>query len=238
MFQNLAAVMNETCRAQQAANDSMQSALKGFASVTGDITSVQRASQAIVERFETYLASLNAAQKAQDERGAQISQQVEVMQKAAREQARYINQLQDYLIKLQKGLDAYSAKSAEFMKSYAETANVSQQMLRDAGEALENGAKSLTAASDVQMSNLENNLAKMLANMDKALRDVTEQLNWTISSINESVKELPGVVNGSAQSYASEMSRFVESVRRLQRSLDAALEGSDPAPEYSRRRVE
>ena len=237
-FQNLAAVMNETCRAQQAANDSMQSALKGFASVTGDITSVQRASQAIVERFETYLASLNAAQKAQDERGAQISQQVEVMQKAAREQARYINQLQDYLIKLQKGLDAYSAKSAEFMKSYAETANVSQQMLRDAGEALENGAKSLSAASDVQMSNLENNLAKMLANMDKALRDVTEQLNWTISSINESVKELPGVVNGSAQSYASEMSRFVESVRRLQRSLDAALEGSDPAPEYSRRRVE
>ena len=67
---------------------------------------------------------------------------------------------------------------------------------------------------------------------------MTEQLNWTISSINESVKELPGVVNGSAQSYASEMSRFVESVRRLQRSLDAALDGSDPAPEYSRRRVE
>lgn len=238
-FQNLARVMDDTCRAQQVANDSMQSALKGFTAVSGDITSVQRASQAIVEKFDTYLASLNAAQKSQDERSAQIAAQVEAMQKAAKEQARYINQLQDYMLKLQKGVDEYAAQSAEFLNKYNEAAASSQQTLREAGEALENSAKSLSSTTEVQVTNLENNLAKMLANMDKALSEVTEQLNWTINSINESVKELPKVVNGSAQSYASEMSRFVESVRRLQRSLDAALD-STPAPhdEYSRRRVE
>lgn len=238
-FQNLARVMDDTCRAQQVANDSMQSALKGFTAVSGDITSVQRASQAIVEKFDTYLASLNAAQKSQDERSVQIAAQVEAMQKAAKEQARYINQLQDYMLKLQKGVDEYAAQSADFLNKYNEAAASSQQTLREAGEALENSAKSLSSTTEVQVTNLENNLAKMLANMDKALSEVTEQLNWTINSINESVKELPKVVNGSAQSYASEMSRFVESVRRLQRSLDAALDGT-PAPndEYSRRRVE
>ena len=75
---------------------------------------MQRASQAIVEKFDTYLASLNAAQKSQDERSAQIAAQVEAMQKAAKEQARYINQLQDYMLKLQKGVDEYAAQSAEF----------------------------------------------------------------------------------------------------------------------------
>lgn len=237
-FQNLARVMDETCRAQQAANDTMQNALKGFSSVTGDITTVQRASQSIVEKFENYISSLNAAQKSQDERGAQIAEQVESMQKAAREQARYINQLQDYMLKLQKGLDSYSEQSSAFIAKYTEAAQASQQVLRDAGTALENGAKSISSASEVQVSNLENNLAKMLANMDKALREVTEQLNWTISSINESVKELPKAVNDSAQSYASEMARFVESVRRLQRSLDAALDDSAPIDPDYRRRVE
>ena len=237
-FQNLARVMDETCRAQQSANESMQAALHGFTSVTGDITAVQRASQAIVEKFEGYLNSLNAAQTAQDERGEQMSQQIEAMQKAAREQARYINQLQDYLIKLQKGMDEYSQQSAEFIKQFGETATSGQQMMREAGTALEEGAKSLSSAAEVQVTNLENNLAKLLASMDKALGEVTQQLGWTITSIKESVDQLPKVVNDSAQSYASEMARFVESVRYLQRSLDAALANTAPAPDYNRRRVE
>ena len=74
--------------------------------------------------------------------------------------------------------------------------------------------------------------------MDKALGEVTQQLGWTITSIKESVDQLPKVVNDSAQSYASEMARFVESVRYLQRSLDAALANTAPAPDYNRRRVE
>lgn len=237
-FQNLARVMDETCRAQQSANESMQAALRGFTSVTGDITAVQRASQAIVEKFEGYLNSLNAAQTAQDERGEQMSQQIEAMQKAAREQARYINQLQDYLIKLQKGMDEYSQQSAEFIKQFGETATSGQQMMREAGTALEEGAKSLSSAAEVQVTNLENNLAKLLASMDKALGEVTQQLGWTITSIKESVDQLPKVVNDSAQSYASEMARFVESVRYLQRSLDEALANTAPAPDYNRRRVE
>lgn len=238
-FQNLARVMDDTCRAQQVANESMQSALKGFTAVSGDITAVQRASQAIVEKFDTYLISLNSAQQSQDERSRQIAAQVDAMQKAAREQARYINQLQDYMIKLQKGVDAYSAQSAEFIEKYNQAANASQQSLHEAGEALKSGAESLANASDVQVKNLESNLAKMLASMDKSLDDVIKQLNWTVNSISESVKDLPKVVNNSAQSYAGEMARFVESVRRLQRTLDAALDGtSAPREDYSRRRAE
>lgn len=237
-FQNLARVMDETCRAQQAANDSMQAALRGFTSVTGDITAVQRASQAIVEKFEEYLRSLNAAQSAQDERGAQMAEHIETMQKVAREQTRYINQLQDYLIKLQNGLDAYSQQSTEFIKQFGEASASGQQMMREAGEALESGAKSLSDTAEVQLTNLEANLAKLLAGMDKALGDVTQQLGRTISSIKESVELLPQVVNDSAQSYASEMSRFVESVRYLQHTLDSAMNYGMPAPDYNRRRVE
>src|SRR5699024_8448237 len=123
-------------------------------------------------------------------------------------------------------------------KQFGETATSGQQMMREAGTALEEGAKSLSSAAEVQVTNLENNLAKLLASMDKALGEVTQQLGWTITSIKESVDQLPKVVNDSAQSYASEMARFVESVRYLQRSLDAALANTAPALDYNRRRVE
>lgn len=239
-FQNLAAVMDETCRSQKAANELMQSALKGFAAVSGDMTNVQKASQSVVEKFDAYLVSLGSAQAAQDKRNIQLTDQIELMQKAAHEQSRYINQLQDYMVKLQKGMESYSAQSEAFMKQFSEAANSSQLMLNDAGKALENGAKSLAATADEKVSSLESNLAKMLAGMDQALREVTEQLGWTIASIKESVEQLPKVVNDSAQSYAGEMARFVESVRRLQRALDAALGDAEQnyPQDYSRRRVE
>lgn len=234
-FQNLARVMDDTCRAQQMANDSMQNALQGFAAVSGDITAVQRASQTVVEKFDMYLASLNAAQRAQDERGAQMSQQIEIMQKTARDQTRYINQIQDYLIKLQKGLDGYAAQTAEFLRQYNDAAAAGQTAMRDASAAMEGSARALGSAAEAHIGKLENNLARMLADMDKALRDVTEQLGWTIASIKESVGQMPAIMSESAKSYAGEMDRFVDSVHRLQRALDAAMsDGYASDPNYRR----
>ena len=234
-FSNLARVMDETSRVQQDAAQAMQSALRSFSSVTNDITAVQRASQNIVEKFDAYMQSLEKAQRNQDSRSDSMAEQVEAMQKAARDQARYITQLQDYMAKLQTSLDQFTEQSAGFIKQLSDASGSSERALREAGSALENSANALSDASERHVGNLETNLANMLSTQQQNVAAITTNLQNTVAQIQQSIQDLPAIVYNSAHGYETEMAKFVESVRRLQRLVDGAMTGYGAQGDYVRR---
>ena len=226
-FDKLAYTIDQTCQWQTDTREIVMETVNGMASVSRDIIQIEQISESLIVKFDAYMTKLGTAQLQIDDGYNTVTANAKNMESVARQQANYIVQIGQMQADLKKDIASFQTVMGDFMKAVVENTNVSTGALKKVSDEMRSNGEVLNDAHKTFISGVNNELAKTMDIFDNNLHEITNQLSWVVSNIDEAIKHLPSIINKSAEDYAEELGQLVESTRRLQHAVSQATKGLD-----------
>lgn len=229
-FQNLAAVMEETCRWHQDTQETVRSTIEGLNRVSRDIVQVQQLSESLIVKFDGYISRLGAAQQQVDEGFGVVASNVKNMELVARQQANYIAQISQMQADFMREVNSFQTRMDSFTKSYVENTNLSTGALqkvaaelKQSGDGMKKSGDSLVASHQAFAKGVNEELQHAFGMFDANMEDIIKQLSYVISNMKESLADVPQTMGEASAQYADQMAQLIQYMKETQRMLDEAL---------------
>ena len=222
-FDNLASLIDETCRWQEQTREGVGMTISGIDRVTRDIIQIEQLSESLIVKFDAYMTKLGTAQLQIDDGYAAVAANVKNMEVVARQQANYVAQIGQMQTEFKKDIVSFQTTMDGFTKSMVENTNVSTAALKKVSDELQQNGDVLNDAHKTFISGVNTELTRTFDLFDKNLGDITGHLGYVISSISETIERLPEIITQGADGYAREVARMTESVKHAQLAVEETL---------------
>lgn len=235
-FRNLAQTIEETSRWHQETQETVRAAIDGMGRVSRDIVEIQQMAQSIISRFDGYLNRLGAAQQQIDKGFENVTVCVHNMETVSRQQSNYITHIGLMQENFIREMNAFQSRMDAFTTAYIQNTDRSAAALEKASDDLrasgermkENGAQML-ASHEAFARSVHSELQQTYGVFDASLTESIDKMKQIISSMSESLKDVPQVMGEAAAQYAEEMDQLIRYMQQVSSMLENSTAPTDTA---------
>ncbi len=219
-FQQLSDTIAETCRWHKDTQEMVEATINGLNRVSRDIVQIQQMSESLVVKFDGYISRLGAAQQSVEDGFGAAADNVKSMEMVARQQANYIAQIGQMQTDFMREVNSFQTRMDAFTKAYVENTNISTNALHKVSEELKASGEDLLTAHKAFSKSVNGDLQHAFGMFDANMQDIIDKLTGLISAISDSVKDMPAIMNDTANAYADQMRQLTRTIEHAQRLLD------------------
>lgn len=219
-FQQLSDTIAETCRWHKDTQEMVEATINGLNRVSRDIVQIQQMSESLVVKFDGYISRLGAAQQSVEDGFGAAADNVKSMEMVARQQANYIAQIGQMQTDFMREVNSFQTRMDAFTKAYVENTNISTNALHKVSEELKASGEDLLAAHKAFSKSVNGDLQHAFGMFDANMQDIIDKLTGLINAISDSVKDMPAIMNDTANAYADQMRQLTRTIEHAQRLLD------------------
>lgn len=226
-FANLADAIDDTVRNQERMISAVEGHLNSITRTSLDLNRFEQQAAGMLEKLESFILRLNAAQKQSDDAYQRVAGNFEQMQLVSRQQAEYLksvsamqNAAADALAPLRDGSNAMERAAATLTAT-----GDSLIALRTSFDA--DTAKASDRLYDAHRQALGDAQAEVAATLDALgafLREYTARVDDATGAIADTVSRIPDAAIAASEVFAEEIDRMNASLNRAQRAIDDAVD--------------
>ncbi len=229
-FRNLAAAIDETCRWHRETQETVRGTIEGLNRVSRNIMEIQQLSESLVVKFDGYISRLGAAQQAADDSYGMMAAGFKNMELVARQQGGYIAQIGQLQADFMREVNSFQTRMDAFAKSYVDNTNLSTGALqkvaaelRQSGEAMKLSGEQLVSSHKTFTKSVNEELQHAFGMFDANMDDIIKQLTFVITSLRDSLADVPQTMGEASAQYADQMAQLIEYMKETEHMLDDAL---------------
>lgn len=221
-FQHLAITIDMSARNQQKMTADMQKTVENFSKLAHDTIQVQRMTDEMIDRFHEYLGKLNGSHKMVDDGYARIAANIEHLEIIARQQNAYLQTVSEMQSGVSQSLDGFRSATSAFMETFEKRIMDTTGSLNKMSDEMKRTNDSLTKAHRLFVDGVNTDIDKTYNQFFGRIQETTEQLNWLVEDIRNSIDRMPEMLSGAAAMYTDQSNRMTDALRDAQEALDNA----------------
>ncbi|MBR2570582.1 MAG: MotA/TolQ/ExbB proton channel family protein [Clostridia bacterium] len=219
-FQMLEKTLEETCRDQREMAAGLKNVMEGLGRTAQSITEVQRISDQLMTKYDSYLDRMNRAAAAAEDGYGRMAANAEHLEVVARQQNGYLQSVGKLQGEIVRAMEKYQQTTDGFMMLFREENKAAQDALRDTAGELRASGDTLAASHNALVNGVSKDIDKTFNTFFKNVNQSLEQLSVTIRDVRDSVSNLPEEVAGAADLYAQQADRLEAALGGLTQALD------------------
>lgn len=217
-------------QSQIVSKDHLERSMAASQAIVQEVTQLARVSQEIMERFESYVASMQKAQQEDAEFAKRAEGLLSNMHMASEHQAAYLGKLQEYQGVLQGSLQEYVTWSDRILTGVSGQAKETSEGMKRATEEMQEGSRMLAGSYTSFVENISEGLARALGMFDENMHGLIDTLNSTLGEIGATVNKMPENLRKNADRYGQQVDLYVGALSQLQQAVsDIAKAVEKPA---------
>ncbi len=206
-------------QSQTVSQDHLERSMTAAQSIVQEVTRLAHVSQEVMERFETYVSTMQKARQADAEFSKKAESLLDNMHKASEHQAAYLNKLQEYQALLQGSLQEYVSWNERILGGVSEQAKTITDGMQKATDEMQEGSRMLSGSYSSFVENISEGLARALGMFDENMHSLIQTLNNTLEDIGATVNKVPESMKKSSDRYGQQVELYVSSLSQLQQAV-------------------
>lgn len=223
-FQKLSSIIESTTNNQTQLQQNLSSTVTALSSMSGDLIQVQKLSEDMFTKFDSYMDKINGSYQMVDEGYARIAANVEHLEIIARQQNGYLQSVGKLQTEIVRSMDNFQTSSEAFMKNFESSIGEVHGSLADVAAGIKKSGDSLEASHKKLIGGVNKDIDRTYNTFFENVNKATEQLNWTVTDVQQNIQKLPELLDGTSQLYAQQADRLTDALRQMQASLDEAVD--------------
>lgn len=219
-FRSLAACIQETVEWQKKTQANVDGIMSSVERVTRDSIEIQRATDAILKKFEGYVDKINSAQSLSEQAYQRIASNVEQMEIVSSQQTAAMQSISKSLVEVTKALGDQRIVTEEQLRSIVGTIEKVEEDLQKTSTALRESGQALVESHKAFVSGVNEDLEKTYNAFFADIGETTRKLDGLVHDVQDSMEKLPGVLEASANIYADQNERLTDAVRELRGTME------------------
>jgi chromosome segregation ATPase len=221
-FSKLGETLAQLNASHQHTQSDLQAAAAVISSLTQDVAQMQRRVQSMFAQMDGFFQRVERAGSASEETGARSAELLESIHANSMQQAKYLTKLQEYQAELQESVKRYIQWADKLLSTTGEQSRATNEGLARIAGDLQDSASLLQSSCDSFVENIQVGLASALGMFDENITAIAKDLNAAMHGIHTVVKDVPGMMAGSARKYGAQVDQFVDALSQLQRTMQNA----------------
>ena len=206
-------------QSQSVSQDHLEHSMTAAQSIVQEVTRLAQVSQEVMERFESYVSTMQKTRQADAEFSRKAESLLDNMHKASEQQAAYLGKLQEYQAVLQGSLQEYVSWSDRILGGVSEQSKGLTEGMQKATEEMQEGSRMLAGSYSSFVENISEGLARALGMFDENMHSLIQTLNGTLEDIGATVNKMPESMKKSSDRYSQQVELYVSSLSQLQQAV-------------------
>ena len=223
-FVQLGQTLSQVNQAQAVSFESMDRTMAAADQILSGLSQVQDVTKRVMERFESYINTIDQAQESSGAFLTHGSQVLSGMLTASQEQADFMAALKSAQKDLQSSMREYADWSSRVLSAVQTQADGAMNVTGDMTARMDESSRRLSESYSAFVQNLSGGFSQALGMFEKNMHELLSAMNEKLDSLRRA-EEAP---SGQAAKLQKETEGCVQSLSRLQRALTQmtdALEG-------------
>lgn len=223
-FDNLSKTIHSICEWQKDMMGDMQSVIDEVNKSAENITSINIATENILNNLNLYTQSLSDYQISVNEAYMVIDDQKNSFNEMAKLQLDCIVRMGEHEAGFENSLKSIGENFQQFVIITQKLIDVNNKSVEGMSACIRQDAMSLTKASEVFSSNTQEDINKTFAIFDDNLSSISMHLSGTVEEINATTENLPKTLNMYLDELKTVYQQYIESVTYMQNSMRVTME--------------
>ena len=228
-FTQLGQTLSQVNQAQAVSFESMDRTMAAADQILSGLSQVQEVTNRVMERFESYINTIDQAQESSGAFLTHGSQVLSGMLTASQEQSDFLASIKTAQRDLQASMHEYADWSGRVLSAVQTQADGAMNMAGDLNARMDESSRKLSDSYSAFVQNLSGGFSQALGMFEKNMHDLMGAMNEKL----EEIRQAESAPSGQAARLQKETEGCVQSLSKLQRALaqmTAAL-GADSVSE-------
>jgi len=214
-FIQLGQTLSAVNQAQTISFESMERTMAAADQILSGMQDVQSTTRRVMERFESYIGTIEQAQQSADAFITHGSQVLSGMITASQEQTDFMDSLKNAQSQLKTSMQDYAAWSSRVMEAVQTQADGALQVSGNMTAKMDESSQRLADSYAAFVDHLSGGFARSLAMFDENIHSVLNALNEKLSDL----RALSALSPDQALRYQKETEGCIQAISRLQRAV-------------------
>lgn len=229
-FAQLGQTLNQVNQSQVISSESLQRTMAAADEILAGMHQVQNVNQRVMERFETYIGTLEQSQENASAFLTHGSQVLSGMMTASQEQADFLGAIKAAQADLQSAMQEYASWSSRVLNAVQEQANGALNVSGELTAKMDEASHHLAESYAAFVGNVSDGFSRSLGMFDENIHSVLNAMSDKL----DDYKAITAAGPNQAARYQQETENCIAAISRLQRAINdmaAAMKASGPSGE-------
>lgn len=218
-FLKLGQTISAINQSQVVSQDQLERSTTAAQAIVQEVTRLGQVSQDVMERFQSYVDTMQKARKDDEEFTKKAEGLLSNMHKASEQQAAYLNKLQEYQAALQGSLQEYVSWSDRILEGVGSQAKEMTEGMGKATAQMQEGSQMLAGSYSSFVENISEGLARALGMFDQNMHDLIQTMNGALEELNAAVTKVPDQIRKTSDRYGQQVELYIGTLSQLQQAV-------------------
>ncbi len=219
-FLKLGETISAINQSQVISQEQLTNSTTAAQNIVQEVTRLSQVSQEVMERFESYVDTMQKARQEDTEFSKKAEGLLSNMHKASEHQAVYLGKLQEYQAALEGSLKEYVSWSDRILEGVGGQARETAEGMNKATEEMREGSQMLAGSYSSFVENISEGLARALGMFDENMHDLIQSMNAALEKIGSTVGQMPDQMRKTSDRYGQQVEMYVSTLSKLQQAAN------------------